>query len=133
MRNTSRSERNQLCVPTHHQTDVCICTYVVMCDIIHLVDYCLLCYQNKRIHRRPNSHQQSAHICHYQSDPTQSVGMQIKCLLTRHINLLPVDHPIIVKPLLLLQGQPIGLPPINSITNLSAVGFSTKLRGIQSS
>ena len=79
MHNTSRSERNQLRVPTHHQTDVCICTLVVMCDIIHLVDYCLLCYQNKRIHRRPNSHQQSAHICHYQSDPTQSVGMQIKC------------------------------------------------------
>ena len=50
MRNTSRSERNQLCVPTPHQTvcfNVCICMYVAMCDIIDSVDYSLLCHKNK--------------------------------------------------------------------------------------
>ena len=106
--NTLRSERNQLCFPTPHQTvhfNVCICTYVVMCDIIHLVGYRLLCHQNERIRQPPNSHQQSAHVCHYRSDPTQIPGIQIKRLLTRHMNLLPVDHPVVVEPLLLLRGQ----------------------------
>ena len=108
--NTSRYEINQLCVPTPHQTvhfNVCICTYVVMCDIICLVGYRLLCHQNERICWPPNSHQQSAHICEYRSDPTQSSSVQIEHLLTRHTNLLPVDHPVVVKPLLLLGGQPL--------------------------
>ena len=40
--NTSRSERKQLCIPNPHQTvhfNVCICMYVVVCDIIHFVGY----------------------------------------------------------------------------------------------
>ena len=99
------SERNQLHVPKPIQTvrfNVRICIYVDMCDIIHLVGYRLLCHQNERIRWPPNSHQQSAHICHYQSYPTQSASMQIKCPLTRHMNLLPMNYPVVVKPLLLL-------------------------------
>ena len=73
-----------------------------MCDIFRLVGYRLLCHQNERIRLPPNSHQQSAHVRHYRSDPTQTLGVQIERLRTRHINLPPVDHPIVVEPLLLL-------------------------------
>ena len=134
--NTSRSERNQFCVPTPHQTvrfNVCICTYVVMCDIICLVGYHLLCHQNERICRPPNSHQQSAHIRHYRSDPTQTSGVQIKCLLTRHITFYPWIIPSSSSRCYSFKVNCFGLSAFTSITNPFAIGFIAKPWNIRSS
>ena len=87
-----------------------ICMYVVMYDIICLVGCCLLCHLNERIRWPPNSSQQSTHVRYYRRNPTKNVGKQNKCFLTRYTNLIHVDHPRIVKPLLLLRGQPLQTP-----------------------
>ena len=87
--------------------NVCICMYVAMCDIIYLVGYRLLCHQSKRICRRPNSHHQSAHICHYQKWPNSKCGHANQTSSNQTHEPSTCGSSIVIKLLLLLQGQPL--------------------------
>ena len=134
--NTSRSERNQLCVPTPHQTvhfNVCICTYVVMCDIIRLVGYCLLCHQNERICWPPNSHSKAHTFVNIEAT-------QLKVRAYKS-NIFEPDTQTFYPWIILSSSSRcysfevncFGLSAITSITYPFAIGFITKPWNIRSS
>ena len=120
-----------------HQTvrfNVCICMYVAMCDVIRLVGYRLLCHQSKESvsHLAVTS---KAHMF-VTIEATQLKPWTYKLnvrLLTRHMNLLPVDHPSSSSRCYSFEVNCFGLSAVTSITNSFAIRFIVKPWNIHSS